>query len=175
MSKRLIVSILVVLINLLVSVSTFSEQKTIEANQAKTAFIYNILKFVEYPIKIDTVNLCIIGEDEINHSLKTLDGKQTSDKKIYVSFMDSTKDLTKCNAIFVNESVESKLDYIIARIRNLPILTISDSENFIEFGIMVNMFVSDEKLKFNVNNKMVKEANLKISSRVLTLASKIYD
>ncbi len=55
-------------------------------------------------------------------------------------------------------------------LKGLPILTIGDSPNFARRGGIINFILVDDKVRFEINVEAAKQANINISSRLLSLA-----
>jgi len=56
-------------------------------------------------------------------------------------------------------------------LKNLPVLTISETAGFAKRGGMINFTLQDSKVRFEANVDAAKQAGLNISSRLLSLAS----
>src|SRR5947208_2904068 len=64
----------------------------------------------------------------------------------------------------------SNLSEVILSVRALPILTIGDTPGFAKSGGMINLILENNRVRFEVNVKAAKDADLNISSRLLALA-----
>jgi hypothetical protein len=62
------------------------------------------------------------------------------------------------------------LSEAIQAVRGLPVLTIGETPGFATSGGMINLVLEDNRVRFEVNVKAAKEADLNISSRLLALA-----
>jgi hypothetical protein len=60
---------------------------------------------------------------------------------------------------------------VVAGLRDLPILTISDIDGFAEKGGIAQFFFERGQLRFFVHLEAVKRSRLQISSRLLALAT----
>jgi hypothetical protein len=58
----------------------------------------------------------------------------------------------------------------IQAVRGLPILTVGDMPGFAKSGGIINLVLEDNRMRFEVNVKAAKDADLNISSRLLALA-----
>jgi hypothetical protein len=58
-------------------------------------------------------------------------------------------------------------------IKKLPILTVGESDDFLDHGGMFNLFFEDKQLRFEVNPATAENAKLTVSSKLLRLAKKI--
>jgi hypothetical protein len=57
-------------------------------------------------------------------------------------------------------------------VKRLPILTVGESDDFLDQGGMFNLFFEDKQLRFEVNQTPAENAKLTVSSKLLRLAKK---
>lgn len=144
--------------------------------ELKAAFIYQIARFVEWPVSNATVNagaslrLCVLGGNPFGPSLDTIRGKPVNERKMEVSLLDMSADTGECDMLFVAAPAEKNLERIIALSRGSSMLIIGDTQGFAQRGVMVNFFPEDGKIRFEINSAASRRAGLKISSQLLKLA-----
>lgn len=138
--------------------------------EVKAAFIYNFAKFVEWQKPADELPLCIIGNDPFGAAMKNVEGKIAGGKRIVVRRIKSLEELKRCQMLFISSSEKNKLDDITGLARDIGILTISDTESFAEKGVVINLYIEEDKVRFEINIDAAADARLKISSRLLSLA-----
>jgi hypothetical protein len=54
--------------------------------------------------------------------------------------------------------------------QDLPTLTIGELQGFSEWGGVIELFVDDNKFRFEINAAAARRGNLKVSSQLLRLA-----
>jgi hypothetical protein len=74
-----------------------------------------------------------------------------------------------CHVLYVSRVTAGEAAQVVARVRDAPVLTISDLDGFTELGGVVQFFFDQARLRFSVHLDAVKRARLKISSRLLIL------
>ena len=144
--------------------------------QVKAAFLYNFLKFVEWPERHSTVSnalitLCILGNDPFGNIMNGFKDKQVAGKKIFLRQMRSTSGIRDCEALFISGSEKGDVEAIAELASGLHILTIGDTERFAQKGVIINMFMENNKVRFEINIDAAKQAGLRIDSRLLNLAT----
>ena len=83
---------------------------------------------------------------------------------------DTISSATNCQILFISASERPKIDKIIAEVRNLPLLTVSDA-GYTENGGMVDFYIDAEnKVRLRINPETAKTAGLTVSSRLLRVA-----
>ncbi len=81
--------------------------------------------------------------------------------------------LKRCHILFVCPSEKQNFGRLIDLVKNSAVLTIADTQGFLEAGGMVNFTLEDNKVRFQVNLSAVKKAKLQIRSQLLRLATKV--
>lgn len=135
----------------------------------KAAFIYQIARFVEWPSSTP-LRLCVIGGNPFGAALESLRAKRVNEKKMEVALLDMSEDLHGCNMLFIAAPAERHLERIAAISRGGGVLTIGDTEGLAKRGAMVNFFLENGKVRFEINLDAVRLGGLKISSKLLSLA-----
>jgi len=145
----------------------------------KAGFIYNFAKFVEWPSTAfaqpdSPIVIGILGTDPFGGVIDRIVG----DKKIggrgfvvkRLKWVKDFKDLKDCNILFVSSSEKEHMDDVIRMLRWLPILTIGETPGFAERGGIIRFTLEDNRVRLEANVEAARQANLTISSRLLTLA-----
>ena len=141
----------------------------------KAGFIFNFIVFTEWPeTTVEAINLCIYGEDYFGNSIDALQNKTSRDKQIRVIRLDSEFELEQCQVVFISRNVIGNLSNILDRLKDGPVLTLADSPNAASQGVMINMKMKNEQIIFEINLAAILKSGLRISSKVLQLAKKVY-
>ena len=77
-----------------------------------------------------------------------------------------------CHVLYVSGVTAGQAAQLVAGLRDVPVLTISDLEGFTELGGIAQFFFEHGQLRFSVQVGSAKRARLQISSRLLALAKK---
>lgn len=136
----------------------------------KAAFIYQIAKFVEWPPSNAPLRLCVLGGNPFGAALEAIRGKPVNERKMEVVLLDVGADTRECAMLFVAAPAEKHLDRIVALSRGAGMLTMGDTEGFGQRGAMVNFFLENGKVRFEINLDVARQGGLKISSKLLSLA-----
>ena len=144
--------------------------------QLKAAFLYNFAKFIEWPLNAFAEDkspfiIGILGENPFGNNLEpTVSGKKINEHPITIQPFREVTDATNCHILFICTSEKKRLPEIIEKLRGTTVLTVGETERFIETGGMVNFVQEGAKLRFQINDDAAKVAKLKISSKLLGLA-----
>ncbi len=142
-------------------------------NEVKAAFVFNFIKFVEWPETPgnDTFTIRYIGIDPLSGNLRLLEKREANDRKILVeNLVDSTGEF---ELLFISASEINALPEILTSIADKPILTVSDAPKFVRSGGMIELLVIDNKIRFAINLAAAEKVGLKISSQLLRLATEV--
>ena len=63
---------------------------------------------------------------------------------------------------------------LLARVRDLPVLTIGDEIDFCLIGGIINLQVIDGRVRFEISLTQARRANLKIDTQLLRLATHLH-
>jgi hypothetical protein len=187
--------VLVVLVSFVAAIA-MEAQTGSEANreyQVKAAFLYNFIKFVDWPGEetADTnepIIIGIIGNDLFGNAFEPVKDKPIKGRKVIVKWFKGLEELGKssekqsqieavgkCHLLFVCPSEKEKLGEIINLVKDYSVLTVSDMQGFLESGGIVNFVIDENKVGFEINNAAAKHANLQIRSQLLRLAKRVVE
>lgn len=116
-----------------------------------------------------TVRLCLLGASPFGKAFDPIRGQPVKDRKFDVTTIDSPAAVPDCHMIYVPHSQEKNLDKVLAKARGNGILVVSDSEGFARRGSMINLYLEDEKVRFEINLQSIEASSLKVSSKLLML------
>lgn len=145
----------------------------LEENEVKAAFVHNIAKFVQWPSSVNTsgiLRLCIVGEGPFGKAANLLQGKFVGKAMWVVTPLASNAEIRECQVLFIDVSEAGHLPRILDSIKDRQILTLGDTAGFAEQGVVINFYLEQNKVRFEINLKAASQNNIKISSQVLKLA-----
>lgn len=151
----------------------FSSGSNGEIYNLKAAFIYNFTKYITWPYldKSPTFKVGVIGDSQIIESLREMaKKKQVSDKAIEVLHFNNPNEIQYCHILFVSSSLADSLKPILFNLKRRAVLTIGDTPGFGDSGLMINFYMHENAIKFEVNTAKLETAGLKVSSQLLKLA-----
>lgn len=144
--------------------------------EVKVSMLYNFPKFVDWPPHASPeMVLCVLGSDPFGPTLDSLNGKLLKDKTLSVRRIASVTQNRICHVLFVSASESGNLPSLLKILRDMPVLTVSDTEGAAAQGIMIEIVVVEQrKLGFKINLKAARQSRLEISSQLLKLAQTVY-
>ena len=169
----------VVLLSLLLYAPAFSSAAALQSPEyrVKAAFMYNFSRFVHWPAAEDgqagNFTLCVLGHDPFGDALNSLAGKQVRDRELDIRRIDDPALIDGCQLVFIGGDNSDKLNSIMARLGDHPVLTVSDIDGFTDNGGIIQFRLEDNKVRFSINIDAARQAGLSISSKLLSLASNV--
>ena len=138
--------------------------------EVKAAFLLNFPKFVEWPPEQadKEITLCIIGVDPFGDVIDKLASTQRPPPPIYR--VKSIDDHSQCKVLFISSSEQARVEKILEKERNRPVLTVSDIPEFISHNGMIGLMVEEGKVRFEINTSEASRSGLSVSSKLLNLA-----
>jgi YfiR/HmsC-like len=144
-------------------------------DQFKAAYVFNFLKFVEWPASVpsDVLAVCVVGADGVYAALASdVDTKRAGSRRLVVRRLDQGATAAGCNALYIEAKTSAGVEPP-APAGETPILTVSDSNGFAQRGGMIELFTSRNRLRFSINVDNAQKAGLRISSNLLQLAATV--
>jgi hypothetical protein len=170
---------IVVLSLLLAAVPMHAAVSGVSEYEVKTAALFNILSFVEWPSASfdsadDPLVIGVLGRGPVSDLLeKQAALEQWQNRPIMVKRYATPAEVKDCHVLYVDRSSHERWPSIRSLFTGRPILTVSDAEKFArEFGI-VQLDIERNKLRLVVNIGAARISGVKISSKVLRLAEVI--
>ncbi len=143
----------------------------------KAAFLYQFTQFVEWPPDSfadagSPIVLAVLGSDPFGESLRrATEGRTGQGRPIVVRYLKAGQSLRSCHILFVSASEEARIPDLLRTVGPASILTVGDSAGFAEAGGMLNFVVDAARIKFEVNIGAAERGRVRISSKLLKLAS----
>jgi hypothetical protein len=148
--------------------------------QVKAAYVYNFVKYVEWPAGAfataqSPVVLCVAAGDGLRGALAAIDGKQAQGRALQLRRAVRPDEFRSCHILFVPESEERVAGELLRKAGSLPVLTVGEHDGFAAAGGVIGFVVRDDRVQFEINPDAAARADLKVSSRLLQLATIVRD
>jgi hypothetical protein len=154
-------------------------QTTVEEYQVKAAFLFHFAQLVDWPADTNSdgdrsLNLCVFDDDQQRHELQsTLEGKLIGGRVLHIRLLSEPQTNPGCNILFLSRDEGRRQSAILRELRDQPILTVGETESFLSDGGMIRFRFEADRIRFDINLTAADSAHLKISSRLLLLATSV--
>jgi hypothetical protein len=147
--------------------------------EIKAAFLLNFAKFTEWPpSKFSNADapliFGILGDDPFDGQLdKMLKDKTIGGRHVRLERYKSPAEAKNAHVVFVGGADKRKAGSLAAALKGSSVLTVSDADQFAESGGMIGFKTVSNRIRFEINTKAAEKENIKISSKLLSLATNI--
>jgi len=133
----------------------------------KAAYLYNFVKYVDWPDKKSSVLICIAGQNPFGTVLESLVRNERV-RGVPLSTEVILEPRAGCDVLFTPRS--SNIPAYLKAVSGMPTLTVGETDRFIEQGGIVRFVADGKNVRFEINPAAAERVKLRISSRLLQLA-----
>jgi hypothetical protein len=140
----------------------------------------NFVNFTEWPVHsfpdgLAPILVGVVGDDPFGRDLdNTVKGKSLSGHRMIVKRVDWRDELNGFHILFISASEQRHLADILRKLESSSALTVSDLDGFCAAGGMIAFVTDNERIRFEVNADIAQRRGLKISSKLLSLATNVH-
>lgn len=140
----------------------------------KAAFIYNFARFTTWPADAppgDSFVICVLNDAAVAQALqRAVAGRSLAERPVVVTTVGTAASKRACRVLYVAGLPVTQVAEVVADLREVPVLTISNIDGFASAGGMTQFFFEHGQLRFRIHLESAKRAGLQISSRLLIMA-----
>jgi YfiR/HmsC-like len=151
-------------------------QDALSEYQVKAAYLFNFLKFVEWPDdafadSLAPIVIGVVGDDPFGSALPQVTiGKTVQGRDLVIRKYHTGEDVRGAHILFISPSEKKRLPMILSSLRGSSVLTVSDTEGFLDAGGMIQFLNENDRVRFAISVEATGRARLKMSSKLLSLA-----
>ena len=145
--------------------------------RVKLAFLYNFAQFVQWPADAfrdpaAPLTICVAGQDPFQGEIEQgLRGRAAGGHLVEIRKLKRDENPRGCHMIFVRAGERKLAGRLLADLRGLNTLTVGETKGFAGLGGVINLVVEENKLRFEINLGAARQTRLKLSSKLLALAT----
>jgi hypothetical protein len=140
----------------------------------KAVFLEKFTHFVDWPSMVEIGDtskpfvIGVLGDNPFEFGLNHLfDNQKIRNKNVEIRYFQDINQIDACHLLFISRSEKSKIASVLRQIKNKPILTVSDLESYSGVGVIINLIVVGNKIRFEIDEKAALESGLHISYLLL--------
>jgi hypothetical protein len=147
--------------------------------RVKAAFLYKFGSYIEWPsqsfARTDSpVTIGVMGADTLADELaQIVAGRNVNGRPVVVRRLRPGDPIAGLHMLFIGGSDRGRLAEILAAAKGRALLTVTESEEGLDLGSMINFVVVEDKVRFDVAPPPAESGSLKISARLLGVARKV--
>ena len=156
-----------------------AEPVPVPEHQMKALYLFNFTKYVEWPGEVFAgTNACytigIFGAEDTYNDLQALTSDKTvNGRKLVVKRIAQADDAKKCHIVYLGRGSEKLETAVLETVRQIPVLTVGEHEDFLSRGGMVRFAREQNKLRVEIDLEASQKAHLTVSARLVPIAKVI--
>jgi hypothetical protein len=143
--------------------------------QVKAAFLFNFSMFAEWPASAfpqtnSPICVGILGTNPFGDALaQVVEGGSIKGRRLEIKAFRRVEDVKGCHLLFISGSEEAQIPKILSALAGAGVLTVGESEGFCTSGGIINLYLQDKKVRFEINPAAARQAGIRISAQLLHL------
>ena len=141
-------------------------------HEIHSMMIYNFVKYIQWPgDNSSEFVIGVIGSDDVYNTLKGwYDGKVKGNKTFVIKNFASAADVKNCHILYVGKDASNNFEDIKGKLNTASTLLITDKPGLGKKGSGINFKTVNSKLAFELNQQVIEQSNLKVSSQLTAMA-----
>ncbi len=171
--------LLVLLPGLLLHTAARATELASVETQVKAAYLFKFGSYVEWPERTfvnanSPLQIGVVGADDLADELAQLSsGRTVNGRSVTVRKLRREDSVAGLNIIFIGRLSSGRTAEILAAARGQAMLTVTEADDALALGSMINFVVIGGKVRFEVAPRTAGQGNLNISARLLAAAYKV--
>jgi hypothetical protein len=165
-----IIRLLCVLFCLLCSLfsqRSYSDTLAIDEYKIKAGYLYNFTKFITWSAEnSETFNICILGNDPFGELIDPIEQRTAFNQPIKLFRLTVMSKEPHCHIVYMSAGISAKS--IGTNVKNT--LTVGENTLFVGQGGMIAFINKDDRIKLQINLKLLQQSGLKISAKLLEVS-----
>jgi hypothetical protein len=144
--------------------------------ELKALFLYNFARFSQWPNHdARTMRFCISADHEtFSRILAALEKRSVGTKPVKVRKIRQLSESAECDLLFLSSTRPASMKSGVSGI-GPHVLTVGEDPEFILSGGMIRFYMEDERIRFEINRAAVKQSDVILSSKLLSLGKIVSD
>lgn len=138
----------------------------------KAAYIFNILRFVEWPddsssINKNEINVCMLGENNFGAYITPIEEKKIEGRSLHIANKHGLQQTLDCQLVFIGNTNSYPPDEVSKILGDKKIIVVGDDLDFVKNGGMFSFYIENKKVRLALNKNALEKSGLKVSSLLL--------
>jgi len=164
---------------LLVYTGAFAAQPLPREYQLKAVFLNGFTKFIVWPDHVfaktvTPLRICVLGEHPFGKALDiavaNTNRRRRKGRQIEVRYINIIDQVPGCHTLYVSKSEQYRQALILDYVVRYPVLTVSDIDNFVINGGMIQFYVLHNKVRFLIAPQTIRYVGLEAHGNLLRIA-----
>lgn len=152
-----------------------AEPHALPEPQLRALYLYNFTKYVEWPAGAfastnEPFAIGVVGGANICQGLEELvKGKRVDGREVVVRRLEQPEEVKTCQVVFLDPK-DGPIGPFISAAKDLPVLTVGVSEDFLKSGGIVCLARRDQGVRPKIDLAAARRVHLNISAKLMALA-----
>lgn len=148
-----------------------------EEVRVQAAFLYNFLRFANWPPEANataSITIGILGSDPVEDALGAVRGSELHGRRVEVKRVTAAQ-AGDCHLLYIARSEGGRTGSILSAVARHPVLTVAGSPGFTRQGGMVEFVIVGDTVKFKVNLDAARRGGLRLGSQMVGVAIEVME
>jgi len=147
--------------------------------QVKAELLANFAAFVKWPdgtfaATNSPVVIGVVGKDPFDRFLeKAVQAPGRPGRPLKLRRVTTDTEMRECQVLFVSSSEHRRLREIRDRLKGLPILTVGETDDFLDQGGIINFLLKGQSVRFEISVESAQAAGLRVDAKLLGVANSV--
>jgi hypothetical protein len=157
----------------------FASPDAITESEVKAAYLYNFAKFIAWPERSFAtadapMEICVLDDTSFGSTLREIVYSHTVDgHPVQVVNVTAVAGAHDCHILFIPSLQAKQVRALIEAIGYKSIVTVGETQGFLEEGGIIQFALQEGKVKFQVNLHAAARSGVRISARLLGIATRV--
>lgn len=143
----------------------------------KAGFLERFTRFIDWPEDSLQLNpalpftILVMGKSPFNGELEDFFRQiRVKNRKVRIRYSATADTTRSAHLIYICSDMAKKLPGILRYTQGKPIITVGETRGFAEKGVLINFFLENNKIRFEINQSAFKRSGLKVSYLLMNSA-----
>jgi hypothetical protein len=148
-------------------------------SEVKAAHVFKFKKYVEWPREVlpegEPIVIGVVGAEDVAKALDHLALKRESGRRqVMVKRLQRGESLDGIHILYIGNDKSMELMEWLGYAEGKPILCVTDTDNSMPPGSMINFVQDNDRTRFDVSLTAAERSQIKLSAALLTVAREVY-
>jgi hypothetical protein len=155
-----------------------TEAEVSREQQIKAAYLYNFIKFVDWPAtrfesESTPIVIGIHGKSSFVADVESaIKGRKINNREILVRNIGKQEDLRLCHLVFFGSNDNAAVSEMLKGLEGAGVLTVGEGA-FVSAGGMIGFVLEGDKVRFEINAPAAEREGIRISGQLQKLAKPV--
>jgi len=150
----------------------------------KAGFLCKFLLFTRWPEDVfadsnTEITIGVLGKNPFGDAFEPVIGEEFNGRPLFVKFFGQdtpAETLRECHLLFIVPTQDrTDMRRTLTSLEGSHVLTVSDSEDFVEDGGMIGFVQTRDRIGFEIHKSAASKAGVNFSSKLLRVATRVVE